>query len=1197
MNYYSIATCDISDNVYDPEDTDLPQNKSLSQLSTQVSEYMNNPQQMTINQPETTHTTEESYEYDLPFQHEISSISELNTDLQIMETQQQQITEESCKYDLPFINLYNMETQLQKIVEHIDEVTQITDKSYEHDLTLQYEMPSTSKLSTDLQIMETQQQQAIENTNEIAQIIDKLCGYDLPFQHEMPSISGLNTDLQIMETQQQQIIEYINEITQLTDKSCEHDLPFQYEITSTELNTDLQIMETQQQQTIENTNEIGQITDKSYGYDLTFQNEIPSISGLNTNLQIIETQQQQTVENTNELAQTTEKSYGYDLPFQYEIPSISGLNTDLQIMETQQQIIEYINEITKITEKSCEHDPTFQYEIPIISGLNTDLQIMETQQQQQQIIENTNEIAQITEKSCEHDPTFQYEIPIVSGLNTDLQIMETQQQQQQIIENTNEIAQITEKSCEHDPTFQYEIPIVSELNTDLQIIENADETIQIMNEHKYTLPSKYTHSVPYLTEAITYKPYTLDVPSCKFTNYKFGTSLLSCEGGIYSSVIKEIGIGEIETKLDEIIVINRLSKYNCMNSSGGKNLSLISHHLKKIFISLILEEVKSVESEYPVHIAPEMSIEDLRNASINNHVFFQKFSERCSNITRSKIKNDIYQYIPSKIYIATNINDNTNFQFNPKAHAKLFNHIIINSISDLRTRIIDFITNAESKFILFSFFGKLCGLYLQRQLLEEIKNIGDLISERVKKYFISPAIRSINEINLAIRSYNTTGNIPSSSASGFYNIIHQVACDFMDNICTQLKKLKFFYNESIGTISESSEDDILIFSQRLLEYFKYEIVCSCQKKLKPVYKPRSKNLLSKNKKSSKTKHELDYNVSCISDMHINSNHLRDGIYSSAIKNSDFKYSNLEELFLMEMKSYIRSADIEIPDFSCFYTNFMRAISSIIYHKLENLELELSSYILIPGNNIYTVKQLILNSDYHLNKFSKICEDELDMIRQCDKKSSYGISMTKCFFHGKELYTSPSSASSITPRRVDGKISYSSELLSDVITYAVSILPSIVRSKISNADNKFFTSALFKNFNGIMISKKSLQEISALGRHILQSVHENKFLLDNLKSVNNEKVDYASSDSFVARPDSVGITKNMNAKFFINKTVLLFEEEIYRLSLESIILLGDTITLPPQDIAYTLFGEFKRQITFYCITSFSEMSVSEHVIST
>ncbi|WP_141663619.1 hypothetical protein, partial [Candidatus Ichthyocystis sparus] len=682
MNYYSIATCDISDNVYDPEDTDLPQNKSLSQLSTQVSEYMNNPQQMTINQPETTHTTEESYEYDLPFQHEISSISELNTDLQIMETQQQQITEESCKYDLPFINLYNMETQLQKIVEHIDEVTQITDKSYEHDLTLQYEMPSTSKLSTDLQIMETQQQQAIENTNEIAQIIDKLCGYDLPFQHEMPSISGLNTDLQIMETQQQQIIEYINEITQLTDKSCEHDLPFQYEITSTELNTDLQIMETQQQQTIENTNEIGQITDKSYGYDLTFQNEIPSISGLNTNLQIIETQQQQTVENTNELAQTTEKSYGYDLPFQYEIPSISGLNTDLQIMETQQQIIEYINEITKITEKSCEHDPTFQYEIPIISGLNTDLQIMETQQQQQQIIENTNEIAQITEKSCEHDPTFQYEIPIVSGLNTDL-----------------------------------------------QIIENADETIQIMNEHKYTLPSKYTHSVPYLTEAITYKPYTLDVPSCKFTNYKFGTSLLSCEGGIYSSVIKEIGIGEIETKLDEIIVINRLSKYNCMNSSGGKNLSLISHHLKKIFISLILEEVKSVESECPVHIAPEMSIEDLRNASINNHVFFQKFSERCSNITRSKIKNDIYQYIPSKIYIATNINDNTNFQFNPKAHAKLFNHIIINSISDLRTRIIDFITNAESKFILFSFFGKLCGLYLQRQLLEEIKNIGDLISE------------------------------------------------------------------------------------------------------------------------------------------------------------------------------------------------------------------------------------------------------------------------------------------------------------------------------------------------------------------------------------------------------------------------------------------------------------------------------------
>lgn len=848
-----------------------------------------------------------------------------------------------------------------------------------------------------------------------------------------------------------------------------------------------------------------------------------------------------------------------------------------------------------------------------------------------QMLSNQHDITQITEE-YEYKLPFQDEdeIPSTSKSNSNNYITKKGHQTMATDEDSimthddsyDQILTFQDNLYDYRLPFQdylydYRLPFqdedetvsTSELNNSNCVTEkehqimmlDKDETIKkIMDEHKYALPNKCRDAIAFAEKITICDSYAINYPSCELIEYEFGTSLLSWKDGIYSLAVKEIGLGEIESKIEAMTYRRKYEAYGNTNKHEEKNFSVVLHFLEKVFISLVIEEVENVEAEHSIQIEYGMSIEDLRNAAINNPTFFSKLSEKCMSIIEHKVKNDIYSIIPCKMFTTTNINDISFFAPNKKKRLNIFNNIIVDSVSNLIERIVEFITEIDSKFILFSFFGKLCGLYLQRQLLQKIKEIGNRISDNVSQSAVYPGIRSITEINLAIDSYNATGSIPEHSASGFYDTIHRTVYDFKEEICKKIREFRFFYDYLSNTISESSENDILIFSSRLLEYLKYETMCLYGKKIKVVDKINNRFLYYEN--TIYNPPEMNFvgknDISLISNIRINSNHLSNGVYSSAIRNSCFTHSKLEESFLLEMKPYIRSSHIKDPDFSNFYSNLMNMLASLVYHKLINLELELSSYVLIPGNNIYTIKQLILSNSYYLNKFSKICEDELDLIRQCDKELSYGISMTKCFFYEKELLTSKSSASAITPRRAENKLSYSPELSLDVLRYAISELPNMLQSTISNADYNFFTSALFKNFNGITIAKRSLQEISALGRNILQSVHENQFMMDSVEYVINEcnyiTYNTIQYNSLFLHTRGLVLGNYRSVRFFIDRIIFLFEEEIRRLSRESIVLIDNVVALPTEEIIDKLFNAFKNEITQECINSFSEICVRKYI---
>ncbi|WP_092415239.1 hypothetical protein [Candidatus Ichthyocystis sparus] len=793
-------------------------------------------------------------------------------------------------------------------------------------------------------------------------------------------------------------------------------------------------------------------------------------------------------------------------------------------------------------------------------------------------------LSQLTNEEYGYDPPFQYQYmePSTSWFNTNAHALETQQRQttddqygaSQYIDNSGFLDYLLSPDQDHSI-------LESNFNTHAvetqqqQVIGNKLDIPQISYE-----PNKY-----YELQSV-YKSYILETPPCGFLGHKFGISLLSWEGEIYSLIVKKIGLGPIRDKLENIIYHSVVS--NNFYESGGEDFSVIMYHLKKIFMSLIIREIENDEMEHPVQIRSGMLIGDLRNAAVHNSNFFDKLGEKCLDITQNRITHDIYNDMPKRLFTTTSINDFTKFVFNKKSHADKLNRVMVHSISNLKKRIIKFIANAEPKYIVSSFFGKFCGLYLQRQLLEEIKSIGNKISDSILSYDLFPGIRFSSEINLAISLYDTTGSIPTYSSSGLYNFVHQKVCEFREDICAKIKKFKFFYNDSSATVNEMSESDIETFSNKLMEYFKYASICSYREreKLLGVKKVDAATLIIKGTRK--------YNISCIKNIDMTNNYMNDGMYLSAIRNHNgFRHVQLEASFFMEMKQYMQSAKIDTPDFSHFYENLIHVIARTVSDKLTNLELELSSYVLIPGNDIHSIKQLILDSSYHLNQFNRVCENEIDLIMQCDSELLYGIPVLKCFT-AQRSNISESSICRINPRLVKSKHSYSPELLLDIIISAISKLPSIFQLEINNADDRFFESSLFTNFNGTLISKKSLQELSTIGRDILHLVHENQTTIDILKSIVDEatRLELNLENNNVMR--SIIISKDKEILCIVETIMFTFKEKIENLSRESIILSGKTITTPSEETAHELLDSFKTEITLNCFDSFSEICLNEYI---
>ncbi|WP_141663548.1 hypothetical protein, partial [Candidatus Ichthyocystis sparus] len=696
-------------------------------------------------------------------------------------------------------------------------------------------------------------------------------------------------------------------------------------------------------------------------------------------------------------------------------------------------------------------------------------------------VSQNKELSELTDYEV-YEPSFKYEAPSTSTFNTNTNDLEIQQQ---AVENPYDIPQNVDEKFLNYLLSLDDVPSTSKSSVNISVVE--DQQHQAMNNEcnisKATCETD-RHSESQYSKVISIcKSYILNAPSSKFLDHKFGTSLLSCKDGIYSLTVRKIGLGPIKNKLIDIIHHNVVGN-NFLGKYGEENLSVITYYLEKVFMSLVIREVENNEIECPVQIVSGMSIEDLRNVSINNNHFFDRLSKKCLDITKNKMTSDIYDNIPRNMFTRTNVCDSTKFVFYKKIHANRLNGLMVDSMSNLKKRIIEFITNAEPKYIASSFFGNFCGLYLQRQLLEKIKNIGNKISDNVLNYNSFPGIRFSNEINLAISLYDSTGNIPTHSSSGLYNFIHQKVCEFREDICAQIRQFKFFYNHSSHTISEASENDVENFSNTFIEYFKYASICSYREKLLSVKNVKLNTSMMRSIEESNTD--------------IPNNYMKNGVYLSAIKNHDgFRHKQLEESFSIEMKQYIKSAKIENPDFSHFYENLIHLITLTISDKLLNLELELSSYALIPGNDISSIKKLILGSSYHLNQFNKICENEIDLIMQYSSKLFYGIPMIKCFFPQKSNVPK-SSVCHIVPRLIRLKHSYSPELLLDVLISAISKLPNMFQLEINNADDKFFENTLFTNFNGRLISKKSLQEFSKIERDVLHIIHENKSTISVLK---------------------------------------------------------------------------------------------------
>ncbi|WP_092481364.1 hypothetical protein [Candidatus Ichthyocystis sparus] len=875
--------------------------------------------------------------------------------------------------------------------------------------------------------------------------------------------------------------------------------------------------------------------------------------------------------------QITEEPYEYDLPLQInEEPHEYGLSLDITEesykydlpLQITKELSEYDLSL-QITGESYEYDPlyeynpTFKYEIPSTSGLGVNGNY-------KQMVVNEYDVKRIISEHKYALP-FKYETPSTSGLNVSNH--PTQAETQRMLGNSSSI----------------------------------DEPNYGQASLKFTLLNKSTDPLQ-STSLPAYESYVIDNPSCELVRCKFGTSLLSWDGGIYSLSVRKIGLGLEAYQIGSVALQNKkkTSSINLLYSdeSAGKNFSAVLHYLEEIFISLVMEEVEDIEEKHPVQVRSGMSIENIRHEAINNGVFFKKLSKKCVNIIHSKIKSDIYKCIPSKIFIDTNLASSHRFSFDERFHSSRFDTTMINSISNLRERIVRFTAQATPEFILSSFFGKFCGLYLQRQLLQEVKNIGNKISDSIQDFPISEIIFN-TEVSLAISSYTNTGNIPQHSLSGFYDYVHRVVYKFEGNIHSKIREFRFFYNELTGTVSEIPEGDVSVYAHRLLEYFKYACMLSYRKKLSNVPNNRKRPLVDPCKRKNLEASTVEkYDVSSISNIGINSTHISEGIYFSAVKNSSFRHNYFEEVFLLEMKMYIRSLNIENPEFADLYDNIMGSIAKIIAIKLEKLELNLASHILIPGNNLSAIRGIVLSNGYHLDQFYKICANEIILIEQCDRKLSYGLSVEKCFFIKKSSYASKSSVLLIMPRRVKSKYCFSPEISLDILKSAILKLPGMVASTISSADDGFFARAVFKDFDGIVVAKKSLQEISELGRAILQSSHENKYLIGSSNCVVDEVMSIfplygiIGHDNLVSRARNIILYKNSKPIQIIDGILLSFEDEMRRLSKKSIILLGDTISLPTEDISNKLFDKFKTEVRNICINSFLEICVMrvENVLS-
>ncbi|WP_092411570.1 hypothetical protein [Candidatus Ichthyocystis sparus] len=1018
----------------------------------------------------------------------------------------------------------------QQILSDQSNITQLNYGTYE------YTTPSTSGLNLQGYPLQAQQQQTTESQYNVNY---GEYWYPAPFQNDASGTSGLNLQSYPLQAQQQQATE-----SQYNVNYGEYwyTAPFQNDASGTSgLNLQNYPFQAQQQQTTENQYEVNY---EEYGYTVPPQNDASSTSELNLQGYPLQAQQQQTTENQYEV---NYEEYGYTVPPQNDASSTSELNLQGYPLQAQQQQATESQYNVNYGEYGDTVPP--QNDASSTSGLN--LQSYPLQAQQQQTTESQYDINYV---QYECTIPFQSEEASTSELNQ--QNYPLQNEKQQIMEN------------------QYDITLGT-------------------HEHNEITPSNKHTCISYPAETDVHS-HIFNVPSFAFVNFKFGISLLSWANKTYSLIIREIGIGDIEKKLESMVLkqnnLNNAKKYD------KQNISLLLHHLEKVFMSLITEEIETIEEEYEIDIRQGMSVENLRRAAINNSSFFKKLFEKCSHIIENNIADDIYKNIPYKIFTQTALREGSCFIFNKKSHLRKFSSIIISSISNLKERIIRFITDSEPKIILSLFFGNFCGLHLQRRLLQEIKDISDRILYNIVTYAIPHGIRSNTEISLAINLYTDTGTIPSHSVSGFYDYIHSAVYMFKGEIFSKIKKYRLFYNDSSGAVVKASENDIEIFSNRFLEYFKYAAICSYRQQLVSTYNDSTN--------PSNIQNAGVYDIECASRININSSHLHNGIYFLATKSSSFRHSKLEDFFLLEMKKYIRSANIKNLEFSCFYSNIISIVANIISYKLELIESELSSHILIPGNDISTVKELILNSDYHLHQFSKICENEVSLIDQCDIPLSYGVNMIKCFWDTK-IPSNPipstykSSVSLVMPRQAKSKYSYSPELLLDVLRFAISELPSMVKSEIEKADQGFFVNALFKNFDGIAISKKSLEEISNLGKNILHSVHEKKIIMNTLEYIFHGTISSITTYENANESDlfyyirSIVLSRGSKIGVLVDEVILSFENEIRRLSEESIILDGNTITLSTKDIENKLFNSFRSEIKLECINSLSEICTSRY----
>ncbi|WP_092415235.1 hypothetical protein [Candidatus Ichthyocystis sparus] len=1251
MDYYHIATCNTSNNVSELECTDGELDQYLSQLSslttestsrvsgqifqynnqnaTTVNTYSNSEnsdtescsaktyQQTPSSKQDIIQYTDESYEFTAQLPEEILGVSKLNISSHLTKNQHDDVQEndKSCEFIQQLldeildkseskVNNYLNQAQQQTVINQ-HEIAQHIDESYEFTQQLPDEILDTSESNINNYLTQSQQQ-TMKNQREVSQNIDEPYEFTQQLLDEILDTSESKVNNYLTQSQQQQEVRNQHDVAQNTDESYEFTQQLLDDILDTsELNVNTYLSRIQQ--IIKNQHAITQDNYELYECSLPLSEKISNIPELNIGNHLSQIQQQQIIEDQHDVDQNTDESYEFTQQLLDDILDASESNVNNYLTQSQQQqTVGNQHDLVRDTDESYELTPRLLNEILDASELTFN----NYPSQIQQIVENQNTISQNTYETYECTIPTPDEIYNASKFNVS-NYLEQIQRQQIVVKNHRVIAQIV---SEHNYTLPFpdESHIISVLNTDnthtkiqyQQITENTHEITQPKNcilQNKKPIPQA---SIPIC------ESYIISTPSCKFLKSKFGTSLLSWKGGIYSLIVKEIGPEIEDYKIGNIVSPNKKasSADTRNNNRDEKNFSVISNIVKNIFISLVINEIENVEAEYPIEIKHGMSIEDLRNAAINNNMFFEKLSEKYTNITNNM--EDIYKDIPTRIYVRTEIKNTARLSFNEALHSHRLTILITNSILNLKERIIKFITQAKPEFILFSFFSKFCGLYLQRQLLQEIKNIGDKISDIEQNFPIPPGIRSNTEINLAIRSYTNTGSIPQNNASGFYDYVHKQIYKFRYNVYSEIKKSRFYYENLSGTINEASEDDLSIFSDRLLEYFKYAAMCLYREKLSNNTSEKKNFFATSTSKTSASEvASIDdkRNISCVTKIGINDDHIVNGIYFLAIKNSDFRHIKFEELFLMEMKIYIQSLHVENIDFSHLYANTMSAIASMMSHKLDKLELELLSTVLIPEKKISTIKDSILRNDYLLYIFSKICEDEFNMINQCDTNLPYGISMKNLLSQenkkNPDPYAYKTSISSITPRQTKPKISYSPESLLDLLRSAILKLPNMLQSKIQNADDSFFVNAIFKNFNGTIISKKSLQEFSNLGRNILQSAHENQHLSYRLERIVDKITKQLPMQNVIKY--SKLLSKICNAAHKDNKLInkldeiiLSFEMEIERLSRESIILLDDnTMSLPSKDTANKLFNEFRSEIKSDSINSLSEIFASKYTVGT